>query len=288
MTGPILIAGDGVRATIGRRGAELLSLQDGEGREWIWDRDPAFWDRCAPVLFPIVGRAAHDAIIHAGRTYPMPQHGFAPEAEFELVAADARSCVLRIEATPSTRVIYPFEFRLDVAFRFQDGALHQTATVTNPGETELPASLGFHPAFVWPSADRMRHVVRFEHPEPGPIRRIVAGRLAPAVDERPVRDGVLALDDRLFEAGALVLDNPASRAVWFGVPGEAGVAVDFPDMPHLGIWTRPGAGFLCIEPWQGHHAPQDFEGEFLDMPGVIRIAPGEAAVRHMILRCGVR
>lgn len=287
MTAPITIAADGYRAEIGRRGAELLSLVDPTGREWMWHGDPAFWDRRAPVLFPVVGRAANDEIRHRGRAFPMPQHGFAPDAEFELVEATGPACRLRLEASAATRAIYPFEFRLEIAFRFVDGALVQAATVTNVGESPLAASLGFHPAFVWPSEAREDYQLRFERAESAPIRRIVKGRLAPPAGPPPAPDAILPLADGLFQAGAMVFDRPESRTVWLGRPGESGIAVDFDGLPHLGIWTLPGAGFLCIEPWQGHHAPVGFEGEFFDMPGVMQLGPGEMATRQILMRCGV-
>lgn len=287
MTAPVVIAADGFRAEIGRRGAELLSHVDPSGREWMWDGDPTFWNRRAPVLFPIVGRAAGDQIRHRGRTFPMPQHGFAPEAEFELVEATGHSCRLRLEANAATRAIYPFEFRFDVAFEFADGALRQSAAVTNIGENALAASLGFHPAFVWPPGpDRRAYELRFDKPELAPIRRIVDGRLALPVGGQPAPDCVLRLADHLFEAGAMVFDLPASRSVWFGRPGDPGIAVDFEGLPHLGIWTLPGAGFLCIEPWQGHHAPVGFDGDFFDMPGVLHLGSGETATREIAMRCG--
>ncbi len=46
-------------------------------------------------------------------------------------------------------------------------------------------------------------------------------------------------------------------------------------MPHLGIWTKPGAGFICIEPWQGHADPEGFEGELAGKPGIVLVQPGE-------------
>jgi len=85
-----------------------------------------------------------------------------------------------------------------------------------------------------------------------------------------VRDRHLRLHDDLFEEGALVFDTLASRSVLYG---EA-IRVDFPRMPHLGIWTKPAAGYVCIEPWQGHASPEGFDGELADKPGVIAIAPG--------------
>jgi galactose mutarotase-like enzyme len=91
----------------------------------------------------------------------------------------------------------------------------------------------------------------------------------------------LVLQDGLFEADALVFDQLRSRSVEYGSPGSASLRVDFPQMPHLGIWTKPRAGFICIEPWQGHADPEGYEGDFLDKPGIVSVQPGETS-RFMI------
>jgi galactose mutarotase-like enzyme len=82
----------------------------------------------------------------------------------------------------------------------------------------------------------------------------------------------MPLDDAMFVTGALIFDQLQSRAVSFGVPGEPSIQIRFPNMPHLGVWTKPGAGFLCVEPWQGYAAPLGFAGELKDKPGGILLA----------------
>jgi galactose mutarotase-like enzyme len=147
------------------------------------------------------------------------------------------------------------------------------ARVTNTGAAVMPASFGFHPALRWPlpyGKPRAAHEIVFERAEPAPIRRPIDGLLSAAQFATPVRDRHLLLHDDLFEDGALVFDTLASRSVLYG---EA-IRVDFPRMPHLGIWTKPGAGYVCIEPWQGHASPEGFDGELADKPGVIAITPG--------------
>ena len=86
--------------------------------------------------------------------------------------------------------------------------------------------------------------------------------------------GEAALDDSLFVDDALIFDAPTSRSVRFGAPGEPGIEVAWENLPELGVWTKPGAPYLCIEPWQGFSDPQDFAGEFRDKPGVIEVPPG--------------
>jgi galactose mutarotase-like enzyme len=83
------------------------------------------------------------------------------------------------------------------------------------------------------------------------------------------------LRDSLFVTDAIVFDQLRSRSVSYGGPGSGSIHVRFPDMPHLGIWTKPGAGFICIEPWQGHADPEGFEGELAGKPGIVLVQPGE-------------
>jgi galactose mutarotase-like enzyme len=158
----------------------------------------------------------------------------------------------------------------------------------NPSATEvLPASIGFHPAFAWPlvpGAAREAHVVRFEKPEPAPIRSIDADGLGhPSGLPTPVDGATLRLDDQLFAADALIMDRLASRRAWFGVPGMRGLRVDFPDCPHLGIWTKPGAPYLCIEPWQGFAPGIGDDGDLARRPGIVLVPPGGALERNLVL-----
>ena len=61
--------------------------------------------------------------------------------------------------------------------------------------------------------------------------------------------------------GAIVFDRLASRQIDYIAPSGRSVTVEFPCIPHLGLWSKPGAGFICIEPWQGYASPVDFAGE---------------------------
>jgi galactose mutarotase-like enzyme len=114
----------------------------------------------------------------------------------------------------------------------------------------------------------------------------MTGLLAPEAVLNPVAGKQLRLKPDLFARGALVFDRLASRRVVFRAPGGPSLAVAFPDMPHLGLWTKPGAPFLCIEPWQGFAAPIGFDGEFAARPGVLSLAPGARHVFAMEIDVG--
>ncbi len=272
-TSTVSISTAALSAEISATGAELVRLQDRAGADLLWDGNPAVWNSRSPLLFPIVGEVKGNRLNVAGKAYDIGRHGFARTSTFALVGSDAASCTWRLESSDATRRQYPFEFRLDVTYRIEDATLHMEARVTNTGAAVMPASFGFHPALRWPlpyGKPRAAHEIVFERDEPAPIRRPIDGLLSAAQFATPVRDRHLRLHDDLFEEGALVFDTLASRSLVYGET----IRVDFPRMPHLGIWTKPGAGYVCIEPWQGHASPEGFDGELADKPGVIAITPG--------------
>jgi galactose mutarotase-like enzyme len=274
----VTISSSLLEAQIAELGAELVHLRDEAGRELLSDGNPAFWAGRSPLLFPIVGKLPDDRYELSGREYELKQHGFARTSLFELVDASEATCRFRLSANEETLRLYPFTFKLDVAYRIQGATLAIEVSACNTGDTAMPVSFGFHPALRWPlpyGGSREAHEIRFERDEPAPLRTLSDGLIGKGERPSPVEGDRLRLHDDLFQDGALIFDRHASRKVHYGVPGGRSITVGFPDMPHLGIWTKPGAGFVCIEPWQGYASPVDFEGGFAEKPGMVSIPPGE-------------
>jgi galactose mutarotase-like enzyme len=274
----VSIASPSLRATVSSLGAELVRLYTASGIELLWDGNPTVWAGRSPLLFPIVGSVKDDRIKVDGKTYPLTRHGFARTSTFELVAATSSQCLWRLRASAETRARFPFAFGLHMAYAVEGNRLTMTATVANEGVTPMLVSFGFHPAFRWPlqpGRSRERHAVRFDKPEPAPLRRLENGLLGETVPS-PVQHDRLELADPLFAHDALIWDRLESRGLVYGGPSGPSLRLDFPDMPHLGIWTKPGAGYVCLEPWQGFASPVGFDGELADKPGIVSIAPGAA------------
>ena len=275
----VRIGTPGLRAEVALHGAELVRLQDEAGRDLLWDGDPAYWSGRAPILFPIVGRLKGDRLLVDGVAHPMRQHGIARTSAFRLVERDEASCRLRLTADEDTRRAYPFDFALDLLYRVEGATLTLAGTVRNAGAIPMPASFGFHPAFRRPlpyGADAADHVVAFAEDEPEPIAAVEGGLLSEERKPSPVEGRRLALGPHLFDGDALVFLHPRSRSVVYGPPGGRGLRVDFPGMPQLGIWSKPGAPFLCIEPWSGYASPAGFDGDATEKPGMALLAPGES------------
>ena len=91
-----------------------------------------------------------------------------------------------------------------------------------------------------------------------------------------LRDGEIALDYRVFRRlDTLIFQGLRSRRVSLRHKASGrGVSLDFRGFPMIAFWTKPGAPFLCMEPWHGCAAYEDETGDFTDKPYVIRLAPG--------------
>ena len=270
--------GDGaLRATVSAAGAELHGMQDAAGQEWLWQAGAA-WPRRAPILFPTVGRLPNDILRHAGQAHRMTQHGFARDRAFSWIRRDATGCALRLNDDAATREVYPFPFVLDVEWAVADGALSCTVTVSNPGPRPLPFALGAHPAFAWPlpgAASAEGHSVTFPGLEVLAARRLTDG-LVDGSETIPLRDGALALHPRLFEKDAIVLPDFPGRRLRLAAPGGAALEMEWQGYGDFGLWSKPGAPFLCLEPWCGTAAPLGWDGDFIERPGITRLEPGGA------------
>jgi len=259
-------------------GAQLSVLRDRAGRDLLWNGEAAVWSGRAPFLFPIVGALAGGSYRLGGNTYQLSRHGFARGKRFAVLEQTPTSALLRLSADESTLKVYPFQFELDVRFALQGPALSVSLSVRNPGTQELPASMGFHPAFRWPlpfGQPRAAHFIELKSDEPAPVRRLDAdGLVTPETYPTPIVGRRLALDDRLFTNDALIFDSIRSHCLTYGAEQGPRIQVSYPDAPYLGVWTKPGAAFICIEPWRGIADSQGFAGDFTHKTGIFTVPPG--------------
>ena len=274
----ITLANDRLTVTIAALGAELQSVTDAQGRDWLWNGEPAIWAGRSPLLFPVIGKHPGGEVLIGDRRYPIRSHGVARTSLFEPVAQDDTSCSFRLTDNAETRAAYPFAFALDMSYRLDGSSLAMSARVTNTGDATMPFCFGYHPAFRWPlpGADGLPHRIRLGNgASPAHLRLAADGQLAPLSHASVFRDGVLTLDHALFDEDALIYAAGTGHHAWFGADGRPGVAVDFPDMPHLGIWTKPNGPFICIEPWHGLPSPSDPDEPLEHRTGVMLLESGQ-------------
>lgn len=269
-------------ASINPFGAELSSLRDRRGRQLMTNADPHFWSGRAPILFPIVGRLNDDVLWLDETSYRMEKHGFARRSMFDVAESSASHAVLRLINSARTMESYPFPFLLEIGFVVDDTTLTMTAIIGNTGDAPMPVSFGWHPAFAWPlpgGAAREDHYIDFEVDEPAPLKGLNEAGLIAEDRATPVIGNRLALADPLFERDALIWNPVTSQRLRYGSDTGPQLDIAFPDTPSLGIWTKPGARFVCIEPWHGTADSTGFGGDFREKPGVMMLEPG---ARHRI------
>jgi galactose mutarotase-like enzyme len=281
----IRIGSGNLSADINPLGAQLSVLRNAAGQDLLWNGDPAVWAGRAPLLFPIVGALAGGQYRLGSQVYSLGRHGFARGRMFELLNSNACSATFMLRADEATLAVYPFRFELRVHFVVRGPDLTVTMQARNAGDEDMPASMGYHPGFCWPlphGQPRSAHFIQFETDEPAPARRIDAqGLLTPELHATPVVERRLLLDDSLFADDVVIFDEIRSRSVIYGTEHGPRLGIHFPDARYLGVWTKPGAPFVCIEPWQGITDPAGFSGDLRDKPGIFVLTPGASRALTM-------
>lgn len=267
-----------IAVSVSETGAELKSLRCiASGREWMWQASPEFWPRTAPVLFPVVGKLRENQFSFEGVKYPLSQHGFARDMPFGLAESGTDFLRFRLRANEQSLRHYPFQFSLGMEYRLFDSSVRISYKVENEGRETMPFSIGAHPGFSLPSWPSKKYWLEFEKDEPLQTILLQDGPISDGKGrEIPVENRLLEISKVLFLQDALIFSG--LKSAWIGirdVEGEEQLKVNFQGFPFLGIWSKPGAAFVCIEPWFGHADPVGFAGDIREKPGIHLLKPGE-------------
>lgn len=280
-------------ASIDSLGAQLISLKDRAGKEYIWQRDPAFWKNCSPLLFPIVGNCRGGKTRIEGAWYEIPKHGFCKETDFEVTDQSETSARFSITSTGKTREVYPYEFRLSLTYTLTDDGLFMDYAVENLEERTIYYCLGAHPGFVTPLEDGEKfsdYQLEFEKEEHADSIVYDLANLQFDVNNRlPLLQGtnILPLEYRLFDNDAIFFPEIASRKVSIVHPGtRKGIEVDYRDFETVAFWTpdHKESPFLCVEPWNGSAICSDEDDEFTHKNHVQSLKAGEVGKYHLGIR----
>ncbi|MGK6315292.1 aldose 1-epimerase family protein [Neorhizobium sp. DT-125] len=260
-------------------GAEMQALTTADGRSFLWNGDAAFWTGRSPVLFPMVGKAPENRITVEGKSYEMAQHGFARRTEFSLAASTGTLCRYELAASDATRAVYPFEFLLAVEHALEDRRLTVSAEVENRDTRPMPFGLGFHPAFAWPlpGAAGRPHTVTLDNGAEPALVRLEGGLVKRGKLQSPFKSGRLTLDHAMFEADAMIFPEGAGAGLTYAAAGGPALKFSFENLPNLALWQKPGAPFICIEPWHGTAAELGGSDDLAKRPYGVTLPPGERA-----------
>ena len=225
-------------------GAELCSILH-DGKEYLWQADPAFWKRHSPVLFPIVGSVWENEYRHEARKK------------------------------------YPFPFCLEIGYRIEGKKIEVLWKVINTGTREMHFQIGAHPAFYYPDYDTEttdRGYFGFDKTE-GLHYILISEKGCAAPDKEyllELTDGLLPLDIHSFDKDALILENSQVKEVTLYNKEKKPYLSLYFDTPVVGLWSPPAknAPFVCIEPWYGRCDRAHYKGEYKDKDWMQHLAPG--------------
>lgn len=262
------ISNEKITLQVDSLGAEMKSLKSvPDNREYMWSGDPAYWGRVSPVLFPIVGKVRDGVFRVDGREYPMSQHGFARDMEFQLKSQVASEIWFSLSSDEETLKRYPYPFLLELGYELSDRTVVVKWRVVNQAKDPIWFSIGGHPGFLCPidpGTDQTQYKLIFDTKDKVESSCIDGGLLGKEKKTYKLRDGVLPITADLFDGDALVIEGDQAHSVALARPnGTPYLTVTF-DAPLFGVWSPPKkkAPFICIEPWYGRCDSVDFAGDF--------------------------
>lgn len=273
-----------LKVTINEFGAELSSIINLENNcEYLWQADPEYWKRHAPVLFPFVGSLKDKAYTYNGKIYKMCQHGFARDLNFEKAEQTHNSIWQVLSANEETRKKYPFEFKLKIGYILEEKTLKVIWEVTNIDNKVMYYSIGAHPAFNCPLAEgemQTDYYIGFETAKEEIHYGLIndEGLLRSETYTLPLENSYYKITPTLFDKDALIIENYQTQKVWLADENKQPyVTVNF-DAPLLGVWSpaKKQAPFICIEPWYGRCDKADFTGSLEDREWGSKLLPGES------------
>lgn len=257
---------------VNRKGAELSSVRNKANREFIWQAE-TIWQRHAPNLFPIVGSLLDHEYLFESELFKLTHHGFARDLDFDVLHQSEHSICFILQQNQDTYQSYPFNFTLLITYALNKNSLEQTFRVINKDTKKMPVSFGGHPAFNVHAIDE--YEILFEFNE-NVKANILAGPYISNDKFDVIQGNKILLDKHTFDEDALVFHNLKSN--WVKLIHKLSthaVKVDISDFPYLGIWSKPGAPFVCIEPWQGVADLVSHDKNISKKEGVILLETGK-------------
>ena len=276
----ITIGSEKLTVKISTFGAELQSIVDENGVERLWQGDPAFWTGRAPILFPVAGGLKDDCFEMNGVTYPMPKHGFVRKLEWKVESQEKDKAVFLMDQKDAG---FPFDYEFRAAFTVKGNALTVSYDIKSLDDRAFWFGLGAHEAYATPEGID-KYTIEFEQEEKldnyvleGNFTKHEFVCMAESTKELP-------LDYKYFAVDALVFRTVKSRAVTLGSSvHNRKIRVEFPDHPVLMFWTKPGAGYICIEPWCNGPDFTDAQHDASTKPGFMKLEKGQSIERHHII-----
>ncbi|WP_426430689.1 aldose 1-epimerase family protein [Winogradskyella sp. HB-48] len=272
---------DQLKIDIKKKGAELCSIRSVKNNtEFIWEANPNIWGSHAPNLFPIIGAMKEDSYIYNGKKYSMPKHGFVRSNDnFEVVSKTNSKATFQLKSNDQLRIIYPFEFEFLITYELKGNELLIHHKVKNKDDKTMYFSLGGHPAFacsLFEGDTYTDYFLEFEKGENSKSHLLNMATGLVTKKTKAVFDSAktINLDGHLFNEDALIFKDLKSRQVALKHKDKGEILkVNFKGFPFLGIWAKPNAPYVCIEPWIGIADAENTNQLIKEKEGIVTLEP---------------
>lgn len=279
----IQLENDHFTAKIDPRGAQWASLiKKSTNYEYIWQRDPAFWTDSSPNLFPIVGHLKNGTYQYQQETYQMPKHGIVRHEPFKETINDGDCCRMTYHSNPDSLKKYPFEFTLHIDFILTNHGMKIQYTIENKGADKMPVGLGYHPAFAI-DVQNFKHndyEIVFNKKETLDLYGIVDNLFGLRQKGYLENETSIPLSTNLFDDDALIFTHIQSDEISIRRKSDDWkLTVKTGGAPHLGLWAKSAAPYVCIEPWYVYLDAPDATDDLFDKPGMVALEGGAELIR---------
>lgn len=285
------IKNDKLTVSISELGAELQSIKDENGKEYLWDGDEKYWNRHSPILFPIVCGLWEDTYRLGDKEYKLGRHGFARDTNFQLISQGEDRVTFALHDSEETFKDYPYHFNLAITYRLEDNKIHVIWHVQNTDNKDIFFQIGGHPAFLVPGAKKGEHLtgrLRFDNKNPERLYGNVGGCVVEGYHKVETNDGIWDFEEETFADDAVIFDRSQLHHIeLLDEKGKPQVTLDI-DTPAVGIWSPTGkhAPFVCIEPWYGLHDWAEYKGDFRNKYLMNKLLPGSSFMSEYVITIG--
>ncbi len=271
------LTSESLQITINHFGAELSSVKNKEGLEFMWQADKDVWPRHAPVLFPIVGKLKNNQYFLNENPYTLGQHGFARDRMFDRIENTTSSCTFQLLSDSESKKNYPFDFAFQIRFDLHKNILNTHYTIINSSNDELLFSVGAHPGFrcpLLPNESFEDYNLLFEK-DTFQLTELSDGLLGKNKHTLHLPNNCMALSKTTFDKDALVFENSQINKIsLYSTKSSHSITVNCEQWPYFGVWSKKGSSdFVCLEPWFGVADSIDSNQEFTEKRGIIKLAP---------------
>ncbi|SFA81589.1 aldose 1-epimerase family protein [Clostridium frigidicarnis] len=252
-------------------GAELSSILKYD-IEYLWQGDETYWTGQSPILFPIVGKL---------KSGIMPQHGFGRRSDFSLIEHRDSFISFNLKYNEDTLKVYPYKSSLTLSYELVENTIKVSYNVENLDNKDIYFSIGAHPAFNVPLFETESledYYIELESKETAPIFPVTKdGFISKDTKSFFNNNNLIPLTSKLFINDALIFNNLNSNEMAIkNTKNSRSIKLNFNGFPWFGIWSKPNnAPFVCLEPWFGHADFDDFNGDFSEKDGLIKLNVGE-------------